>query len=136
MVNYPELNVLAIIVATALNIAIGFLWYSDKLPTGEYWLKEMGYNTEELQMNAMLFALNTLGTLFINWGIAMVIAYSAADGFIDGLQIGALVWLAFVATTQFTGVVFEDRKPSVYGVFIGYQLVAFLVSGVLLALWD
>lgn len=87
-------------------------------------------------MNGMLFALNTLGTLFISWSIAMVIAYSAADSFIDGLQIGTMLWLAFVATTQFTGVVFEDRKISVYEIFIGYQLVAFLVSGVLLALWD
>jgi hypothetical protein len=136
MVSYPELNVLAIVVATALHIAIGFLWYSDKLPTGEYWLKEMGYNTEDLQMNNMLFAINTIGTLFINWGIAMVVAFSAADGFVDGLQIGAMCWLAFVATTQFTGVVFENRKTSVYQIFIGYQLVAFLVSGVLLAIWD
>jgi len=45
------------------------------------------------------------------------------------------LWLGFVATTQLATVIFEHRSLTLYLLNVGYNLVACLITGALLAVW-
>ncbi|MBA3513127.1 MAG: DUF1761 domain-containing protein [Pyrinomonadaceae bacterium] len=62
-------------------------------------------------------------------------AYTQASNLVSGLQTAFWLWLGFVATSQLATVIFEGRKPGLYLLNIGYQLVACLVAGALLVIW-
>jgi hypothetical protein len=53
----------------------------------------------------------------------------------DGLKLGFCVWLGFITTVQFTANVFSPKKIQAYFIDTGYQLVATLIAGVILAVW-
>ena len=52
------------------------------------------------------------------------------------MQTGFWLWLGFVATTQLSTVIFEERNFGLYLLNVGYQLVACLVCGAVLAVWS
>jgi hypothetical protein len=45
------------------------------------------------------------------------------------------IWLGFVATVQFTGALFMKQSMKLFAINTGYQLVCYLVMGVILTVW-
>lgn len=140
----PELNYVAIVVASAISMAIGFFWYS-KSGFGKQWMKLSGFNKlNKTEMKAMkeemkkkmpvvyvsLFVL----TLIMNFVLAYLIKL-VGTSLASGLLMGAVVWIGFVATVMFHGVLF-DRKPlKLYFINSGHLLLTLVVSGIIIAAW-
>jgi hypothetical protein len=76
-----------------------------------------------------------LSSLVLVYVLAHFVQYTKAINLVGGLQTAFWLWLGFIATTQLATVIFEGRKPGLYLLNIGYQLVACLVAGALLAIW-
>jgi hypothetical protein len=134
MVEYPDIDLLAIILGYIVSSVLGFLWYDARTPTGALYMKEMGYDVENLEVNNMHFGLDFVSRLFLVWGVAFVVGISGADSFVEGLLMGLFAWFAFIVTSHWAQVAFEQRKPKVYGLYIGYKLVVFIILGPLFAL--
>ncbi|MEF2246966.1 MULTISPECIES: DUF1761 domain-containing protein [unclassified Paenibacillus] len=47
MLQFGEINYLAVLIATAVTMVLGFLWYSPVL-FGNAWVKQIGLNKEEM----------------------------------------------------------------------------------------
>ena len=62
--------------------------------------------------------------------------WAQADNVGEGLLVGFLAWLGFVATTKAVSSLYEGRSRNLYLIDVGYHLVELLVMGVILALWD
>lgn len=106
----------------------------SRTPMGSLYMKEMGYDAESLEVNNLYFGLDFVSRLFLVWGLAFLVGISGADNFIEGIQISLFAWFAFIVTTHWAQVAFEQRKPKVYEIYIGYQLLVFLILGPLFAL--
>jgi hypothetical protein len=98
-------------------------------------MKEMGYNADNLKVNKLYFGIDFLARLFLVWGLAFVVSLSGADTLVEGLLIGLFAWFAFLLTTHWAQVAFEQRNIKVYAIFVGYQFVVFMMLGPLFALW-
>jgi biotin transporter BioY len=76
-----------------------------------------------------------LSSLVLVYVLAYFVQYTKANNAVAGMQTGFWLWLGFIATTQLATVIFEERPLGLYLINIGYQFVACLLTGALLAAW-
>ncbi len=133
-----KINYLAVIVSAVIHFMIGGLWYG--LIFGAKFIELIGWSPEKLhqvgsQNHTKEYIFAFLSSLVLVYILAHFIQYTRAKGVVDGMQTAFWLWLGFVATTQLATVVFEERSLGLYFLNIGYQLVAGLITGALLAAW-
>ena len=131
-VNYP-----AVLVAAILHWILGAVWYgifTNKFVELMAWTPQQLAEIES-KSNSKELALAFLASLVLVYVLAHFVQYTKAINLAGGLQTAFWLWLGFIATTQLATVIFEGRKPGLYLLNIGYQLVACLVAGALLAIW-
>ena len=136
MVDFlPDINIFAVFLVFGVNIILGVLWYS-KFLFGNYWIKEMEFTDEDLvSPSPVFFVFTLLSGLIMSLVLAFFVSYAGADNFFEGLYLGFLAFIGFVATSHINTIVYEGRKISVYLLYMGYQLVYFLFAGMLFAVW-
>jgi hypothetical protein len=132
-INYP-----AVIVAAMVHFIIGGLWYG--LIFGNKFIEIIGWTPTQLEQIAAQshwsqYVVAFLCSLVLVYILAHFVQYTKAKGVADGMQTAFWLWLGFVATTQLATVIFEQRKLGLYLLNVGYQLVAGLICGAILAAW-
>jgi uncharacterized protein DUF1761 len=132
-INYP-----AVIVSAIVHFMIGGLWYG--LIFGNKFIELIGWTPAQLQQvenqsHGKEYLIAFVSSLVLVYILAHFVQYTGAKGVAGGLQTGFWLWLGFVATTQLATVVFEQRRLGLYILNVGYQLVACLICGAILAVW-
>ena len=131
-INYP-----AVLVAGILHWILGAVWYgifSSKFLELVAWTPAQ-IAAIESQSHIREYILAFLSSLILVYILAHFLQYTKANSVAGGLQTAFWLWLGFIVTTQLATVIFEGRKPGLYLLNIGYQLVACLAAGALLAIW-
>jgi Protein of unknown function (DUF1761) len=136
-----SLNWLAILVAGLSTMVVGFLWYSPLL-FAKPWMREMGYDpNDKARMGEMkkragaAYGGSFVASLLSAFTLALILHGLRAEDLHTGVMLGFHVWLGFVATVQFTGALFAKQSMKLFAINTGYQLVCYLVMGVILTLW-
>ena len=132
-INYP-----AVLVGAVVHFIIGGLWYG--LIFGQKFIELIDWTPAQLQQvqsqnHTKEYLIAFLSSLVLVYILAHFVQYTKARTFTDGMQTGFWLWLGFVVTTQLATVVFEQRRLGLYLLNVGYQLVACLICGALLAVW-
>ncbi len=133
------INYLAVVSAAILAMAAGFVWYGPLF--GKTWLKITGMSSmsEEAQKKMkkdsnQLFAIQFVLTLFQVWVLAR-----SFTGSPDAPQNMVWIWAAIVIPTLASAVMFTGDSTKVKWVkFLvqgGYQLVIFVLFGLILGMW-
>ena len=140
--HFHHLNWLAIFVAAISTMVVGFLWYSPLL-FARPWMREMGYDpndkakTQEMQKSAgPAYAGSFVASLISAFTVALFFHALRVDSRHTGFMASFHIWLGFVATVQFTGALFTKQSMKLFAINTGYQLVCYLVMGVILSLWQ
>src|SRR5262245_19516473 len=106
-----EVNIITVIIAALINIALGGLWYSPAL-FGKDWMQLTGMSEERIKATNMTVAY--LGAFITSLITAFVLAHllhlMGIHTLVGCLTIGFWIWLGFFATGQLGGVLWE-RKP-------------------------
>ena len=136
-----SLNWLAILVAAASTMILGFLWYSPLL-FAKAWTREMGYDpNDKAKMDEMrksagpAYAGSFAASLLSAFTLALILHGMRAESLHFGIMASFHIWLGFVATVQFTGALFAKQSMRLFAINTGYQLVCYLVMGAILTLW-
>jgi len=133
--QFAPINWLAIAAAVVSNFVIGGLWYSPLLFVNR-WLSLSG--VEKRVFDAGL-PVALIGDFFSALVIALVlnqvIRWAAVVGLVGGIEIGALVWLGFVASVLLSQITYEHRPLGFYAISAGYRLVTLMVAGAILSAW-
>ena len=140
--HFHHINLLGVLVAAISSMVAGFLWYSPLL-FAKPWVREMGYDLndkakmEEMKKGAgPAYAGSFVAGLLSAFMLALFIHWTKAEGWQFGVLIGFHVWLGFVATVQFTGVLFMKQSMKLFAINTGYQLVCYVVMGAILGAWS
>ena len=131
-INYP-----AVVVAAIVHWILGAVWYgifTNKFVELMAWTPQQLSEIEN-QSHTKEYLLAFLSSLVLVYVLAHFVQYTKASNLVGGLQIAFWLWLGLIATTQIATVIFEGRKPGLYLLNIGYQLVACLAAGAILAVW-
>jgi hypothetical protein len=128
-----DINWVAVIVAAAINMVVGSLWYSRRL-FGQEWMKLTGRKMDEMGSSSG-YAIAAIGALIQAWVLAHFVQYAGSTTFGSGLVTGFWLWLGFVAVTMSLNIVFEGRSWNLWKINAGYFFVVLLITGGLLAAW-
>ena len=126
---------LAVLAATAIAFILGAAWYSRAL-FGNIWLRDVGL-TEEAVSGANMA--RTLGGAFVLQFIA-AIAVSAFLGegstWLEGLHVGLLIGLFWVATAYGVTYLFEQRPIRLWMINAGYYVVWYALIGTIIGVFE
>lgn len=137
--SWTGINYWAVLVVALATFFLGAVWYSPALFEGA-WMTANGYNRGDVEnLQSSLGPVGFGGAFLAYLAMALVLGavtvVTNADGMLDGIALGFLMWLGFVATTSLTVNLFSTRPLSSWLIDASFQLVAFLVAGVILAIW-
>jgi Protein of unknown function (DUF1761) len=132
-----NVNILAILAATAASFIFGGIWYSA---LSKPWLAALGKSEAELKANArpmpLLFAISIAGQLIMGWVLMGLLIHLTKAGIPanlrTGLLTGAFCWLGFVGTTLATNHGYQGNKWSLTLIDGAHWLGVLLIQGAVL----
>ncbi len=139
MAIFSEPNWIAVIVATLVSIILGFLWYGPLF--GKQWMRLMGITPKQIDAAKKKGMTGTyvqmiIGTLVAVFVLGILIKATNSSGIGDGATLGFLVWLGFIATFSMGSILWEGKSWSLWVLNNAYQLINYLIIGMILAVWQ
>jgi hypothetical protein len=129
------INIWALIVAALIRVLIGGLWFSP-FAFVERWRRVVGIDTAT--MNAGMpraIAFDVVGSLVMAFVLVHAVVYAGAATLGQGAAVGFFNWLGFIAVVQLSETMHEHRPSHFFAVTTGYNLIALVLMGALLAVW-
>lgn len=134
-----EINYWAVLAAALGNFALGSLWYSP-LFFGKKWMHYMGWSEQDMESKkkgvGKSYALMFIGTLVTTYILAHFVKYTNSVTWLMGMQTGFWIWLGFIAPMAMGSVLWEGKKWGLYFINAGFYLVAMVMMGAILAVWQ
>lgn len=129
-----HINWVGSLVAALAAFLVGAVWYSPLL-FARPWQRALGLSDDDLRNGsiARVFASAFVAMFVAAAGFSIILGQDA--GWMDGLHWGLAVGLLFVATSLAIHNAFERRPFYYWAINAGFNLVQFLIYGLVLAVW-
>ncbi|MCB1113028.1 MAG: DUF1761 domain-containing protein [Chlamydiales bacterium] len=124
-----EVNFIAVVVAAVLNIVIGYFWYSPQV-FGKMWADAHQYDVETLKSDVSSIVGAFIVGFVIAWVFGAVLHNYGVFDIWGAMCAGFWFWLGFVATSQFSGVIWAKKPLVAYFIDVGFFLASILVMGI------
>jgi len=132
--HHLHFNHLSILVAALYQWILGALWYS--LFFAKPWMALTGHQAGTRPKGAIIGMISSfIGGLVLSFALAHVVFWSGAATICEGILIGLICWLGFIAMPLLAETIYERRSFKLLAINAGYWMAAVLVSGGLLAAW-
>lgn len=132
---YTPVNYFSVLLASLASMVVGFVWYSP-LMFAKPWMKHMKLDAKKLKESqkkmGKTYGMSFITTVVTAGVLALLLNTSLVITMTEGLMLGGVVWLGFVATTMFTGVLFSEMPVGLFLINSGYQLASILVMSAVL----
>ncbi|MBM3939360.1 MAG: DUF1761 domain-containing protein [SAR202 cluster bacterium] len=134
--NLGDVNWLAVIVATLVAFALGAAWYG--VFAGP-WMAAIGMNREQIRArsreNRYAYAVTAVAAFVGMVAVAVFVGAAGADSLVEGVIVGAVAGVGFVATSTAAHYVFAFRPMKLYLMDAGYHVVLFAIGGAIVGAW-
>ncbi len=130
-----SVSILPLLAAAAIRFVAGALWYSP-IAFSAAWCSAVGMS--EAQMKAGLpkgIAVELIGSLVMAFVLTYAVGYAGASSLVAGALVGFWIWLGFIAVVILSATAYEQRPLKLFFINGGFNLVALLLMGALLAVW-
>jgi len=129
-----QTNYLAIVAVAIINNILGAIWYSSKV-FGKSWAKACKIEMGKKKAGAKHFLGGLLMSLIMAAAVSCLVIKLDLTMVSEGIKLGILLWLGFIATSQFCGVIWAKKPLKVYLIDAGFYLASLLIMGAILATW-
>lgn len=136
-IELGDINYFAVLVSVIIPMVLGALWYSPML-FAKQWMKASGFSPEKMKdKNAVTrgYIITIAGSILFAMAMAITAQRMGLDGAAAGIFLGLLGLVGFVAPAFASAFAFEQRPMSLYFIYVGYQLVNFVLVGLVIVLW-
>lgn len=124
-------NVWAVLVAGIVHMVTGLVWYRARI-FGAAWSALTG---KDLAPAKQWLAVGAIGHLVIAFVLSILVHFANATTAVDGLVVGALVWVGFIVTIEIGELIWEKIPVKLFLIRIGEHLVSLGLAGIILAVW-
>lgn len=138
LLQFSDLNWLAVIVAAASAFAIGAVWYSPKMFAAS-WMKDVGLKQKDIDKSDGMTRTMTASFILIivkTLLVSLLVSALGLSGFGDGLLFGALLAVMFGATTVGIHYLYQMRTFRLFMIDAGYTTAQFIVMAIILSVWQ
>jgi hypothetical protein len=136
--HIPNVNYLAVLVTGVVIFALGGLWYSPLL-FAKKWIALIRKTEDELKASsgsmAVAYVTVFLCGLLTSLVLAIILNHFTELTPIRGAEVGFVCWVGFAGATSYGTGLFSMQPKLLWLINSGYNLVSFVIGGVILALW-
>lgn len=132
----PNVNLLGVLIAAVVGMAIGALWYGPLF--GKKWMKLTGFTKEDMSevskaAMAQKYAIGFVGQLATAYLLSILIA--ATFQYFGGFSYQPILWLwaGLVIPVSLNGVLWEDEPWGLLLLNSSYHLAQLLAMGAILS---
>jgi len=133
MPDFGGLNWIAIVAATVVAFALGGLWYGPLF--GKAWMVALGKTADELDPSPAPFVISAFTALLTCIVLAALINSLDLRGWVDGITIGVVTGIGFIATSMASDSAFCGWGPRLFLIQAGYRVTYSVLMGAVLAVW-
>ncbi|MDJ0348102.1 DUF1761 domain-containing protein [Cryobacterium sp. PH29-G1] len=135
----PEINIWAVLLATASSMVVGSIWYTRAV-FGRYWMKAVGHTEESMKGSGTGAIIITVIVSFITASVlagAAAIAQNFYGGnfLVNTLLTGVILWAGFTAARMITHDAFDRRPAGLTVLNIAHELVTILLMALIIGLF-
>jgi len=123
-------NWIAVLVAVVLLEVLGYVWYTVLF--AERWVAALGYTPDASKQN-MMMGLGVVTTAISVVGLAWLIRRLGATSLPQAAGVALAAWFFFNFTTMAIEYLYLGHKPELVVINMAYQIVAYVLAGVVLA---
>ncbi len=129
-------NLLAVLVAVVLSMAVGAVWYSP-LAFAKPWMRLVGLTDKDLKKDGawVNYLITFIGLVLMALVLSLFLNLLGVSNVVEGLKVGFFVWSGFVATTSLTNALFSQKPLKLYLLENGHHLAVILVMSAILSAW-
>lgn len=142
---FEIINIWAVLAASVAGFIFGSIWYSPFLFM-KTWMDATGKTPEKIATSGMTMKSTMLygylAGLAVAFVLAVFIALTGANTFVEILSLALLLCFGFVVTTQYTRMIYESdeahwsiRPQKLFLISAGYQIGIFIVMSVVFSLF-
>jgi len=129
-----QVNPLVPIAVAVMVMAVGMVWYSLQV-FGKKWMSDVGLSLEVMNKAPVAsYVVSIVASLVLGVFMDYFATRLNLHTWQGGLVLGAKMWLAFVATSMAMNYVFARRPRRLFLIDIGYQLIIFVLAGLIAVL--
>jgi hypothetical protein len=131
--SYFHVSFLAVLIATVIQWILGALWYGYVFKSR--WMALVGVSEGDKGGKSPWFVMATafVANLILSFVLTHIVMWAGGHTFPDGVWLGALCWLGFMAPPLFTQHISENRPFKLFAINAAYWLLAMMVAGGVLA---
>ena len=128
-------NYLAVAVAAVVALIIGFIWYSPRV-FGSRWMAYLGTTQAQLgNPGPTGMAVGVVASLLNAWVLALLSLNLGGTSLTDGIMLGALAWLGFMATITAAQISFEKKPWGLWLLNNAHNLLIQVLMAVIVTIW-
>ncbi len=130
-----DVNWLAVLAATVAHQALGALWYGAVFKST--WLRATGKTPEEIETQGPggEMAYGVVASLLSALALALILTLAPDPDVADGVAVGVVAGVGFVAAATFMNGVYEQKPPVLSALFGAYYTVGLAAMGAILGAW-
>lgn len=134
----PEINYIAVVLATLSSMVVGSIWYTPKV-FGTKWMKLARVEMREGASAFVPIVVTVVVSFITAWVLAgsTTIAWHFYSGsyLISALVTSILLWAGFTAARFITHDAFEGRPAALTVMNIAHELVTVVIMAVIIGVW-
>jgi hypothetical protein len=128
-------NYLAVIVAAVVALVIGFAYYAPQT-FGKRWMAYLGTTQAELgNPEPMGIATGVVASLVNAWVLAVLSLNLGGKTLTDGVMLGILCWLGFMATITAAQISFEKKPWGLWLLNNVHNVIVQVVMAAIVTAW-
>jgi len=128
-------NYLAVVVAAVVALVIGFIWYSPRV-FGNRWMAYLGTTQAQLgNPGPTGMLVGVVASLINAWALAVLALNLGGKSVTDGVLLGVLAWLGFMATITAAQISFEKKSWGLWVLNNAHNLLVQVIMAAIVATW-
>jgi hypothetical protein len=132
--EFTNVNWIAVLVAAAAAVVIGFVWYMPAT-FGKRWAASIGRELPTAgDVNPVTYLVSVVQALVVAYVLALLIGAIGTTTLVENLVVAFVLWVGFAAVPTLNAVVYERRGSDYWLINVGYALVSLLVMAAIYAL--
>ena len=126
---------LAVVVAAVVALVIGFIWYSPRV-FGNRWMAYLGTTQAQLgNPGPTGMLVGVVASLINAWVLAVLALNLGGKSVTDGILLGVLAWLGFMATITAAQISFEKKSWGLWVLNNAHNLLVQVIMAAIVTAW-
>ena len=128
-------NYLAVVVAAVVALVIGFIWYSPRV-FGNRWMAYLGTTQAQLgNPGPTGMLVGVVASLINALALAVLALNLGGKSVTDGVLLGVLAWLGFMATITAAQISFEKKSWGLWVLNNAHNLLVQVIMAAIVTAW-